>query len=98
MRPLKLEFEGINSFSEHTIIDFESLIKSGIFGIFGDTGSGKSTILDCINFALYGKVERSKEKTDIINFIRRRNLHCRKDSGSRKEDNRNTRRRSRGFP
>ncbi len=68
MRPLKLEFEGINSFSEHTIIDFESLIKSGIFGIFGDTGSGKSTILDCINFALYGKVERSKEKTDIINY------------------------------
>ncbi len=68
MRPLKLEFEGINSFSEHTIIDFEQLIKNGIFGIFGDTGSGKSTILDCINFALYGRVERSKEKTDIINY------------------------------
>lgn len=68
MKPLKLEFEGINSFSEHTVIDFEHLIKSGIFGIFGDTGSGKSTILDCINFALYGRVERSKEKTDIINY------------------------------
>lgn len=38
MRPLKLEFEGINSFSEHTIIDFEVLTKNGIFGIFGDTG------------------------------------------------------------
>jgi len=34
MRPLKLEFEGINSFSEHTIIDFEVLTKNGIFGIF----------------------------------------------------------------
>ncbi|MBD5632659.1 MAG: SMC family ATPase [Clostridia bacterium] len=68
MKPLKLEFEGINSFSEHTIIDFEALTKNGIFGIFGDTGSGKSTILDCINFALYGDVERSKEKTDIINY------------------------------
>lgn len=68
MKPVKLEFEGINSFSEHTIIDFEKLTKSGIFGIFGDTGSGKSTILDCINFALYGRVERSKEKTDIINY------------------------------
>lgn len=68
MKPLKLQFSGINSFSEHTIIDFENLTKSGIFGIFGDTGSGKSTILDAINFALYGKVERSKEKTDIINY------------------------------
>ena len=27
MRPLKLEFEGINSFSEHTIIDFDEAIR-----------------------------------------------------------------------
>ena len=67
MRPVKLEFKGINSFSEHTIIDFDALTRGGLFGIFGDTGSGKSTISDAINFALYGDVERSKEKTDIIN-------------------------------
>lgn len=68
MRPISLKFNGINSFSEQTYIDFKSLTQSGIFGIFGDTGSGKSTILDCINFALYGRVERSKDKLDIINY------------------------------
>lgn len=68
MKPLKLEFKGINSFSETTTIDFGPLVSSGIFGIFGDTGSGKSTILDCISFALYGNVERSREKADIINY------------------------------
>lgn len=68
MKPLRLEFCGINSFSEETVIDFEALTAGGLFGIFGDTGSGKSTILDCINFALYGDVARSKEKIDIINY------------------------------
>lgn len=68
MKPVNLKFKGINSFSEETEINFDKLIKNGIFGIFGDTGSGKSTILDCINFALYGKIERSKEKLDIINY------------------------------
>ena len=35
MKPLKLKFKGINSFSEQTEIDFEKLTRNGIFGIFG---------------------------------------------------------------
>lgn len=68
MKPVKLKFSGVNSFSSEAVIDFEKLTASGLFGIFGDTGSGKSTILDSINFALYGDVDRSKKKTDIINY------------------------------
>ena len=60
MKPVSLSFCGINSFSEPATIDFEKLLEFGIFGIFGDTGSGKSTILDCIGFALYGNVARSR--------------------------------------
>ena len=70
MKPLYLEFGGVNSFSERASIDFEKLLEYGIFGIFGDTGSGKSTILDAIVFSLYGKVSRLDAKeAGIVNFI-----------------------------
>ncbi len=70
MKPRRLEFCGINSFSERAEIDFVSLLDFGIFGIFGDTGSGKSTVLDCIEFALYGGVNRSRSGSiaDVINY------------------------------
>ena len=68
MKPIYLEFCGINSFSEKTQIDFRALLAGGVFGIFGDTGSGKSTILDSIHFALYGVVDRvSQAFNDCIN-------------------------------
>lgn len=69
MKPTRLSLCGINSFSERAEIDFERLLEFGIFGIFGDTGSGKSTILDCIAFALYGAdALRSRSIADVINY------------------------------
>ncbi len=67
MKPVYLEFCGINSFSEKAVIDFRALLVGGVFGIFGDTGSGKSTILDCIHLALYGQIERSSG-SECINY------------------------------
>lgn len=58
MRPKKLIIKGLNSFVEEQIIDFKSLTDKGIFGIFGPTGSGKSSILDAMTIALYGNVAR----------------------------------------
>lgn len=69
MKPVYLEFCGVNSFSERAEIDFKRLLDYGIFGIFGDTGSGKSTILDCIVFALYGKVSRLDAKEAVISNL-----------------------------
>lgn len=67
MRPIKLQFCGIHSFKQEAVIDFERLSAGHIFGIFGKTGSGKSTILDAMTLALYGKISRSKNKADFLN-------------------------------
>ena len=61
MRPIKLEIEGFQSFKERQSIDFEKLCECGIFGIFGETGSGKSSILDAIILALYDEIPKEKE-------------------------------------
>lgn len=68
MRPKLLEIEGLQSFQDKQVIDFQNLDETGLFGIFGPTGSGKSTVLDAITFALYGKVKRAERGTQgIIN-------------------------------
>lgn len=57
MRILKLSFEAVGSFGGKETIDFTKLgTGSGLFLIQGPTGSGKSTILDAIVFALYNDV------------------------------------------
>ncbi|ODA43718.1 Exonuclease SbcC [Thermodesulfovibrio sp. N1] len=58
MLPVKLSIEGLQSYSEKVEIDFEKFHKNRLFGIFGDTGAGKSTILDAIILAIYGKTPR----------------------------------------
>lgn len=58
MIPLKLTIEGIYSYQKRQTIDFTSLVDAGIFGIFGGVGSGKSSILESISYALYGETER----------------------------------------
>ncbi|WP_322874996.1 AAA family ATPase [Clostridium perfringens] len=58
MKPIKLEVKGLNSFIDKQVVEFNKLTERGLFGIFGPTGSGKSTILDGITLALYGDIAR----------------------------------------
>ncbi|AVM23335.1 AAA family ATPase [Bacillus pumilus] len=66
MKPITLTIKGLHSFREEQTIDFSSLCDAGVFGIFGPTGSGKSSILDAMTLALYGKVERALNNTHGI--------------------------------
>ena len=55
MRPLKLRMKGFAAFREETEVDFDGV---ELAALVGSTGSGKSTIIDGITFALFGSVAR----------------------------------------
>ncbi len=63
-----LKVKGFNSFAQEQCVDFEKLTANGIFGVFGPTGSGKSSLVDAITMALYGKMPRyDKIRLQCIN-------------------------------
>lgn len=75
MKPIRLKLAGLHSYREMQEVDFETLCEAGLFGIFGPTGSGKSTILDAITLALYGQVVRQgggSHPKDVLNQLEQR--------------------------
>lgn len=63
MRIHRLELKAYGPFPGTVAIDFDDLNREGIFLLNGPTGSGKSSILDAICFALYGTT--SSGRTDL---------------------------------
>ena len=55
MKPLKLVMRAFGPYAGETTIDFEKLDGRHLFLICGPTGAGKTTILDAMCYALYGK-------------------------------------------
>lgn len=55
MKPISLRFKCFGPYMEEQYIDFEELENNGLFLICGETGAGKTTILDAMCYALYGK-------------------------------------------
>jgi DNA repair protein SbcC/Rad50 len=68
MIPVKLTIQGLYSYQKKQTIDFTKLTTANLFGIFGTVGSGKSSILEAVTFALYGKTDRLNLSGDNRNY------------------------------
>jgi exonuclease SbcC len=62
MRPVRLRMHGFAAFREPTEVDFTG---AEYFALVGPTGSGKSTVIDAMTFALYGSVPRWGNKSVV---------------------------------
>jgi exonuclease SbcC len=63
VRPLKLELEGFTAFRQRTCLDFGDL---DLFAVTGPTGAGKSSLIDAICYALYGRVPRVTAEVNAV--------------------------------
>ena len=72
MTPEYLEIENLNSFTDTQCVDFTALAADRLFCICGDTGAGKTTVLDAVIIALYGIKKETTDarsgKDDFINL------------------------------
>ncbi len=64
MIPKLLKIKGLYSYQTEQTIHFDNLTDASLFGIFGAVGSGKSSILEAMTFALYGDTERLNKSGD----------------------------------
>lgn len=74
MRPLRLMMEGFGSYRERTEVDLSDV---SYFVLTGPTGSGKSTVIDALCFALYGTVPRWGKGNVIRNALAPSTTECR---------------------
>lgn len=63
MRPHRLRLSAFGPFAGTVEVDFDALGGGGVFLLHGETGAGKTTVLDALGFALYGRVPGERSKT-----------------------------------
>ncbi len=66
MRPLRLTLRAFGPYAGEQIVDFRDALGAGLFGIYGPTGSGKSSIFSAISFALFGEPARDDQEASSL--------------------------------
>lgn len=68
MRLIRLRIRNIASLKGEHEVDFMEIVKgSPLFAITGETGSGKSSILNCLGLALYGEIyKKNINQVDVV--------------------------------
>lgn len=61
MRIHRLEIQAFGPFAGREIVDFDHLGSQGLFLLNGSTGAGKTSVLDAIAYALYGRVPGARQ-------------------------------------
>lgn len=63
MKPLKLYITAFGPYAATEVVDFRRAVDAGLFGIYGPTGSGKTSIFSAMAFALFGEGARHEQPT-----------------------------------
>ncbi|WP_329429486.1 AAA family ATPase [Streptosporangium sp. NBC_01495] len=66
MRPHRLWITAFGSFPGEEQVDFDALTEAGLFLIHGPTGAGKTTVLDALCYALYGRVPGRRDSAKSL--------------------------------
>jgi exonuclease SbcC len=62
MRIHRLEIEAIGPFADRVVVDVDDLAAGGLFLVHGPTGSGKTSLLDAVCFALFADVPGARAR------------------------------------
>lgn len=63
MRLHRLSVTAFGPFRDEQVVDFDTLSDAGLFLLTGHTGAGKSSVLDAVAYALYGRVPGARAST-----------------------------------
>ena len=66
MKPIRLTITAFGPYVGTEEIDFRKAIDAGLFGIYGPTGSGKSSIFSAMTFALFGEGAKKEQSIGTI--------------------------------